>query len=75
MNENEFKTMKTSVILGDLNNLVTDMITKGATNDELRKVTVCSTLILEANKFGWDFNVILDEYNIKDLKKKYQVNK
>lgn len=75
MNENELKTSKTRVILGDLSNLITDMTSKGATIDELRKVIVCSTLVLDADKFGWDCKVILNTYDIEDLKKKYQVNK
>lgn len=69
------KLVKASVILGDLSNLMTDMISKGATDDELRKVIVCSTLVLDAHKFDWDCKVILDTYDIEDLKKKYQVNK
>ena len=67
------KPVKTCVILGDLSNLITDMTSKGATIDELRKVLVCSTLVLDAEKFDWDCDVILDTYGIKDLKKKYQV--
>ena len=66
---------KDRIVIGDLGNLITDMTLKGATINELDNATTCSAMVIDAIIKGDDYDDVLERYDIKDLKKKYQANK
>lgn len=73
-NGKEFRIMKnTQTEMGVISNLITDMTTIGATDDELARAVKHSMVVIDAAKHKLDYKTSYDENNIAELKRKYQV--
>lgn len=60
--------------MGRISNLITDMTLAGATPDELCRAVKHSMVIIDAEKHNLDWRASEKEYNIQELRKKYQPN-
>lgn len=60
--------------MGRISNLITDMTLAGATQDELCRAVKHSMVIIDAEKHNLDWRASEKEYNISELRKKYQPN-
>lgn len=58
--------------MGRISNLITDMTLAGATQDELCRAVKHSMVIIDAEKHNLDWRASEKEYNIAELRKKYQ---
>lgn len=59
--------------MGTISNLITDMTIKGASDDELVRAVKHSMVVIDAYKHGLDYRASEKEFNIKQLKEKYQL--
>ena len=70
----KFKGMRaTQKEMGVATNLISDMTILGASNDELERAVKYSMVVIDAEKHGLDYKAAYYEYNIQDLKDKYQI--
>lgn len=61
--------------MGVVSNLITDMSIKGGvTDDELERAVKYSMVVIDAQKHKLDYTKAEKDYNIKELKEKYQSN-
>lgn len=58
--------------MGAITNLINDMTIKGASQDELVRAVKHSQVIIDAYKHGLDFYKSEEDFQIKQLKRKYQ---
>lgn len=58
--------------MGEITNLIMDMTLKGASDAELERAVKHSQVIIDAYKHGLDFYKSAQDFNIKELKMKYQ---
>lgn len=59
--------------MGVVSNLITDMYAKGCTNtDEITRAVKYSMVVIDAKKHKLNYKVAEQDYNIEELKKKYQ---
>lgn len=60
--------------MGKAANLITDMMVRGCSDDELVRAIKYSMVVVDAYKHGLDWKGAAKEYNIKELRHKYQHN-
>lgn len=66
---------KKGIEMGVVSNLITDMAIKGCEDpDELTRAVKYSMVVIDAEKHKLNYKKAEKEYNIKELKKKYQTN-
>lgn len=59
--------------MGVATNLISDMTILGASDDELERAVKYSMVVIDAEKHGLDYKAAYYEYNIQDLKDRYQI--
>lgn len=70
----KFKGMlATQKEMGVATNLISDMTILGASDDELERAVKYSMVVIDAEKHGLDYKAAYYEYNIQDLKDRYQI--
>lgn len=62
----------TQMEMGIISNLITDMYTRGATDEEKIRATKHSMVVIDAEKHKLDYKRSEEENHIDDLKRKYQ---
>lgn len=63
---------QTQLEMGIISNLITDMYTKGASDEEIIRATKHSMVVIDAEKHKLDYKRSEKDNNIKELKKLYQ---